>query len=111
MMHKGGSLGIAKAKEVQEMYEVALQEKAFLIERKKRIDRGLNDYDRTKLNIDRSMFEAKYRKITSRLSILNDHTLETKAVNVDVSSSSEDDLEDEEIFTDDDDDRSFYDID
>ena len=106
-----GTLGQARMVEKLKFAGILEKEKMYYKNLKERIEGGEKDYGKTELHVDTAVFTAEKRKCLKRLSDLNDHTLETKAVNVDVSSSSEDDLEDEEIFTDDDDDRSFYDID
>ena len=92
----GGSLGQARMIEKMKLSAVLDKEKDYYSHLKKRIKAGQGDYDKTDLHLDSSMFKAERRKILNTLSDLNDHTLETMAVDTTLETSED---TDSEVFT------------
>ena len=76
----GGSLGQARVIEKMKLSSIFQKEADYYDNRTARIREGKKDYDSTQLHIDSALFKAERKKCLNRLSDLNDHTLETLAI-------------------------------
>ena len=75
-----GTLGQARMVEKLKFAGILEKEKMYYKNLKERIEGGEKDYGKTELHVDTAVFTAEKRKCLKRLSDLNDHTLETVAV-------------------------------
>ena len=76
----GGSLGQARVIEKMKLSSIFQKEAEYYENRTDRIKAGEKDYDKTQLHIDSALFKAERKKCLKTLSDLNDHTLDTLAI-------------------------------
>ena len=97
-MDGGGSTGQARMVEKMKLSNIMTKEKVYYKNLKDRCIAGEKDYDKTDLHVDSAIFKAERLKCVKRLNDLNDHTLDTIAIDKSMD-TTDDSGQESEIFT------------